>query len=68
MAKAEQGVAKSLGQTWIDSRPWFCSGGRMCPAFVGNTATKFDWAHMAPYYGKKIYPVIDESLREAGVF
>jgi peptidoglycan/LPS O-acetylase OafA/YrhL len=68
MAKAEQDVAKSIGQTWIDSRPWFCSGGRMCPAFVGNTATKFDWAHMAPYYGKKIYPVIDESLRESGVF
>jgi hypothetical protein len=68
MASAEQDLAKSIDGTWVDSRPWFCSGGRLCPSFVGTTPTKHDLVHMAPAYGEKIAPVIDESFRAAGVY
>lgn len=67
MASVEQKLADSLGGKWIDSRPWFCNGGQLCPSFAGGTATKSDAFHMAPVYGAKIYPVIEESLRDAGV-
>jgi hypothetical protein len=66
MAEAEQNLAKSIGATWIDSRPWFCHEG-LCPSFVGSTPTKFDTSHMVAAYGLQIAPVIGESLREAGV-
>ncbi|KAA0099045.1 acyltransferase [Mycolicibacterium sp. P1-18] len=68
MAMAEKDLAKSLNGVWIDSRPWFCSGGRICPSFVGNTPTKRDEAHMSPAYGERIYPVIGEALKAAGLF
>lgn len=67
IARAEQNLAKSIGATWIDSRPWFCTR-NMCPAFVGTAPTKHDSVHMAPTYGEKIYPAVEESLRTAGVF
>jgi peptidoglycan/LPS O-acetylase OafA/YrhL len=67
-ALPEQNLAAALGGTWIDSRPWFCSGGRLCPSFVGSTPTKVDSVHMTPSYGQKIFPVMGESFREAGVF
>ncbi len=66
MSKAEQDVAKAVGGVWIDSRPWFCSDGE-CPPFVESTLTKRDTAHPTKAYGEKIYPVIAESLRTAGV-
>jgi hypothetical protein len=66
MAEVEQDLAASIGATWVDSRPWFCTS--MCPSFVGSTPTKFDVAHMVPAYGLKIAPVIDESFRQRGVF
>jgi peptidoglycan/LPS O-acetylase OafA/YrhL len=68
MAHAEQDLAESIGGTWVDSRPWFCSNGGPCPSFVGSTPTKHDRAHMTPAYGLKIYPVMEESFKEAGVF
>ncbi len=67
IAKAEQSVAKSVGGSWIDSRPWFCSDNRFCPSFVGSTPTKLDTYHMTLAYGQKIYPIIGESLVAAGV-
>jgi peptidoglycan/LPS O-acetylase OafA/YrhL len=68
IADADQGVAKTLGGVWIDSRPWFCSQDGACPAFVGSTPTKHDVGHMSTAYGEKIYPVIGESFTAAGVF
>jgi peptidoglycan/LPS O-acetylase OafA/YrhL len=68
IAAVERDLAETIGGAWIDSRPWFCSSGRMCPAFVGTTASKVDEYHMTPTYGKKIYPVIQESFAAAGVF
>jgi hypothetical protein len=68
MAESEQNIAKSIAGTWIDSRPWFCSDGRLCPSFVGSTPTKFDLAHMSPAYGQKIAPVIREAFSQGGVF
>lgn len=71
IARAEQGVAKSFGGVWIDSRPWFCSefnATDFCPAFVGTTPTKSDLQHMTPAYGNRIYPVIGESFKKAGVY
>jgi peptidoglycan/LPS O-acetylase OafA/YrhL len=68
MAKTEQRLAKSLGGVWVDSRPWFCSEDGLCPSFVGSTPTKHDAVHMTRAYEEKIYPVIDESLRAAGVY
>ena len=67
MAKAEQDLAESIGATWVDSRPWFCNERGLCPSFVGSTPTKHDEVHMTPAYGEKIYPVMEESLRQAGV-
>jgi peptidoglycan/LPS O-acetylase OafA/YrhL len=69
IASAEQELAQAIGATWIDSRLWFCGPPPYrCPSFVGLTPTKWDAAHMAPAYGQKIYPVIGESLKAAGVF
>lgn len=68
MAKAEQHLAESIGGTWVDPRPWFCSNGGLCPSFVGSTPTKHDRAHMTPAYGLKIFPVMAESFSDAGVF
>lgn len=66
MRNAEQGFAQILGGTWIDSRPWFCAAS-LCPSFVGDTLTKRDAVHMSQPYGKKIEPIIAESLKAAGV-
>jgi peptidoglycan/LPS O-acetylase OafA/YrhL len=68
IAKAEQDVAATAGGTWIDSRPWFCSDAGFCPSFVGSTPTKLDTYHMTTAYGEKIYRVIGESFKAAGVF
>lgn len=68
MAVIEQEIAKSLAGLWIDSRQWFCINGKRCPSFVGSTPTKRDAVFMAPPYGEKIYPAIEESLRAAGAF
>jgi peptidoglycan/LPS O-acetylase OafA/YrhL len=68
MARAERDFAASTGGTWVDSRPWFCRGGRLCPSFVAATPTKLDAAHLVPAYGRRIFPVIGESFKEAGVF
>jgi peptidoglycan/LPS O-acetylase OafA/YrhL len=68
IARAEQQVAAATGATWIDSRPWFCSGAGFCPSFVGSTPAKLDTYHMTTAYGEKIYPMIGESFKAAGVF
>jgi hypothetical protein len=68
MAATEQRLAESVGGVWVDSRPWFCSKDGLCPSFVGSTATKSDVDHMTVAYGEKIFPVMDESLRAAGVY
>jgi peptidoglycan/LPS O-acetylase OafA/YrhL len=68
MAGAEQDLAEAIGATWVDSRPWFCSGGRLCPSFVGSMPTKHDQEHMVGAYGQRISPVMAESFGEAGVF
>lgn len=67
MASAERQLASSMAGVWIDSRPWFCDAG-LCPSFAGVTATKSDKWHMSPAYGEKIYPVMDETFRAAGVY
>ncbi len=67
IATVERALAEKIGGAWIDSRTWFCSTGRLCPAFAGVTPTKYDEAHLAPAYGRKIYPVIAESFQAAGV-
>jgi hypothetical protein len=68
IARAEQDVAESVGGTWIDSQPWFCSDEGFCPSFVGSTPTKLDTYHMTTAYGEKIYPAIGESFKTARVF
>lgn len=68
MAEIEQSIAEEINGAWIDSRLWFCSANRHCPAFVTTVPTKMDWAHMTPAYGLKIAPVIDESFRRAGLY
>lgn len=67
VAGVERDLAKSVDGTWIDSRPWFCSGGKLCPSFVGSTPTKHDALHMSIAYGQKLYPVMQESLKQSGV-
>jgi hypothetical protein len=67
LAKVEQALAKNLGGAWIDSRPWFCSTGGLCPSFVGVTVSKQDQAHITPAYGDKIHDVIAEAFRQTGM-
>ncbi|SCX30460.1 Peptidoglycan/LPS O-acetylase OafA/YrhL, contains acyltransferase and SGNH-hydrolase domains [Mycolicibacterium fluoranthenivorans] len=67
VAGVERDLAKSVGGTWIDSRPWFCSGGRLCPSFIGPVPTKHDMLHMSIAYGQKLYAVMQESLKQSGV-
>ncbi|MDR3662945.1 MAG: acyltransferase family protein [Mycobacterium sp.] len=67
VANAERQLVQSIGGVWIDSQPWFCASGRLCPSFVGTTLTKHDIAHMTIAYGEKIRPVILESLTTSGV-
>jgi peptidoglycan/LPS O-acetylase OafA/YrhL len=68
MAATERRLAESVGGTWVDSRPWFCSADALCPSFVGSTPTKHDRVHTTRAYEELIYPVIGESFRAAGVF
>ena len=67
-AAAEKRLAESVGGVWVDSRPWFCSKDGRCPSFVGSTPTKRDAMHATRSYGELIVPVIDESLRAAGIY
>ena len=67
-ARVEQDLARSVGGSWIDSRPWFCSGEGLCPSFVESTPTKVDATHMTTAYATKITPAIGESFRGEGVF
>lgn len=67
IAPAQKAMAEEIGSVWIDSRPWFCWGGKKCPSFVDGTPTKWDSAHIAPVYAQRITPVIHESLIQAGV-
>lgn len=67
MATIEKRLAQDISGVWIDARPWFCSMGRQCPAFAGDTATKVDGTHMTTQYGAKIHPVIREAFVAAGV-
>ncbi len=67
VASAERQLAETIGGEWIDSQPWFCASGRLCPSFVGTTLTKHDVAHMTIEYGEKIRPVILESLTTSGI-
>jgi len=68
IARSEQGVAEAIGGVFVDSKPWFCGGGGLCPAFVGTTPARFDRVHMSAPYSHKIAPVIDEALRAAKVY
>lgn len=67
MANAERGLADTVGWTWMDSRPWFCADGKICPTFVGNVPTKPDFANITASYATKIAPVMFEALQRAGV-
>lgn len=68
MAATERRLAESVGGVWVDSRPWFCGKGGLCPSFVGSTPTKHDALHSTRAYEQMIYPVMDESFRDAGVY
>ncbi|GAB7066138.1 hypothetical protein H7J06_26995 [Mycobacterium hodleri] len=63
----ERRIAESVGGAWMDSRQWFCNQSRQCPSFVGQTLTKRDGVHMAPSYGDKIFPVMSEAFKSAGI-
>ncbi|MUL63470.1 hypothetical protein BOO86_03250 [Mycobacterium sp. CBMA 234] len=67
VANAERQLAETIGGVWVDSLPWFCGSGRLCPSFVGTTLTKRDNVHMTIAYGEKIRPVILEALTTSGV-
>lgn len=65
-ANAEYNLAQRIGGEWVDSRPWLCDEG-LCPSFVGSTPTKWDARHLTNAYGQRIAPVVEESMRMAGV-
>ncbi|WP_448613870.1 acyltransferase family protein [Modestobacter sp. URMC 112] len=65
LAAAEEGMARSLGAVYVDSRPWFCSDDGECPIFVGSTLTRFDGLHVTADYARKIAPTMAEALEDA---
>lgn len=65
-AREDQDATDAVDGIWVDSQPWFCSRDGYCPAFVGSTPTRSDEAHMTPFYATMIYPVIAETLQNAG--
>jgi hypothetical protein len=67
-AAADRRNARRMKLAWADSRPWFCDSSGSCPAFVGTTVTKKDRSLMAPAYGDKLSPVIDETFHQLGVY
>jgi hypothetical protein len=66
MARIQYDIAQAVGGVYIDSGAWFCFED-FCPAFVGKTPVRIDEAHVNQAYGEKITPVIEETLRTAGV-
>jgi len=63
MADVERSLAQSVGGSFVDSRPLFCSlDTAVCPAFVGSTPSKMDKVHMTPEYAVKIGPALAEEL------
>ena len=66
-ADADRELAESIGAVWVDSRPFFCSPGRLCPAFVGSTPARVDEVHMATPYASKIVGPLVESFRARGI-
>ena len=69
-AQSDQNSARLSNGIWIDSRPWFCSASLQwsCPAFVGTIPVRYDKYHMGFAYAEKIYPMVRESFKAAGVF
>lgn len=68
LSPSEQGAAKDVGGVFVDSLPWFCSGGGLCPAVVGTTPARLDREHMSAPHSHKIAPAIDEALRAAKAY
>jgi peptidoglycan/LPS O-acetylase OafA/YrhL len=66
-ATADKAVSSSINGIYIDSTPWFCVSD-LCPAFVGDVATKKDLVHITPEYADMIAPAAFESFALTGVF
>lgn len=65
---SEKHLAAAIHAAFIDPKPWFCDTQGLCPAFVGTTPTKQDLEHPSTAYMNKIWPVMLESFRAAGLF
>jgi peptidoglycan/LPS O-acetylase OafA/YrhL len=53
---AEAAAAKSVGATYVNTLPWFCSAAEACPEFIGSVTVKRDHIHMTPEYANTITP------------
>ncbi|WP_066515452.1 acyltransferase family protein [Curtobacterium ammoniigenes] len=67
MLSDQLAAASDLHYTLIDSRPWFCTSGGQCPAFVGKLLTKKDAAHPTALYVERLTPVIRAAFVAAKV-
>ena len=60
-------VATAAGATLIPTESWFCSAGR-CPAVIGNYLVYRDDRHFFHPFLSALGPVVDQALRDAGLY
>nr|WP_279589935.1 SGNH hydrolase domain-containing protein [Frigoribacterium faeni] len=65
-AAADEQVAEQLGGVYVATESLWCLDAR-CPAFIGTTPTKFDFAHLTLAMAIKVAPAFREVLSAAGV-
>jgi peptidoglycan/LPS O-acetylase OafA/YrhL len=60
--KVERTAAERVGARFVDTRGWFCVGGR-CPAIVAGAPVHFDGRHLSAPYSRLLGPYLSQALR-----
>jgi hypothetical protein len=64
---AERGLVEQAGGTFIDVSPWLCVDDDHCPPIVDQRIVYADAGHLAAPYVSELEPILDASLRVAGL-
>lgn len=65
-SSVDQRIAATVDATWIDSRPFVCSGGA-CPAFAGDLLVRQDATHYAYPFAQRLAGPVRESFARVEV-
>ena len=60
-------VAAASGATLIETEPWLCAAGR-CPAVIGSYLVYRDDRHFFHPFLLALGPIVDQALRDAGIY